>query len=408
MNCFITQDFTRGFRNEFNEVAENQRLGVKNDSIGNHYPIGFDNFGFQNDSIALNIEHLWEEHQPYLVLAHVFLTIFLVLSNSAVILGLIKTCREIKIPQKLFMASSLCGLFVGMFEPVLFLTDMLPSDTCMIRKIFGMVYVWILMCESEFTITLSITRLISVKWPFFEIEWKSMRKIIIAEIVFALLVPVGLFLLRQDEFLSWVLQGVLSFLCLVMMLTLASLSVYCVLSRSRDTGLRANMAASRVNYNRIWKPVIRIATIQIAYVLCNLPLAVYSFVLILSDPADHEMITSEAIIKNKIITLWLYTLMDFYNGLNACLYMAQSVEIRSYYHRLLTCGLCGMEPNQQFPAVIGNNVKSTATASSSGKSKHESVSGKTINVPLEAEASPKAENVENSNVEEPPSDVNEV
>ena len=364
MKCTVLGSNILNYFNTHVRQHGNHSNGFDNSSIGSdNSSIGIDNYrSSRNDSIPLNIEHLWEDHYNYLLIANIFLAFFLIVPNSAVILGLVKTSRNgVKIPQKIFILSSSCCCLIGIsyFVPVFI-------DSCTLEYILEMAYSWILMCESEFMLTLSVTRLISVKWPFFEIEWKTMKKIIIAEIVFALSIPVAMFFINGNDFLAWLIQGLLFLIWLVVMFCLACMSIYCVLSRSRDRGLRANVAASRQDYNRIWKPIIRLATIQTAYVLCHLPLTVFSFAHI---PAKQQTMSLEETTKNKIITLWLYTLMDFYNGLNACLYMAQSVEIRSYYLRLLTCGLRGVGTNQQHPAVIGSSVRSTATVSSSVRSR---------------------------------------
>ena len=211
----------------------------------------------------------------------------------------------------------------------------------------------VLLAELQFMVTLSITRLISVKKPFFEIEWDTIKKFIIAEIAIAILTPIALTLfVNTDAFIAWIVQSVISFLWLLIMLVLATLTVFSVLNRSK-LGLRADTASSRLDYNRIWKPIIRIATIQIAYVLCHLPMTAFSVVLILTTQAGYQTVSSEEIVRNEIITIWMYVLMEFYYGLNACLYMAQCVEIRRYFCHSLTCGKLEVEPkNLPRPVVI--------------------------------------------------------
>ena len=287
-----------------------------------------------NDSAQLAIGSVLEEQFQYLLVSHVLLSLFLILSNSLVIAGLIKTSNEIKIPQKLFIMSSICGLLIGMIIPSFFFAYLFaPDDSCLVENILEMIYGMVLICEAEFMVTLSITRLISVKWPFFEIEWKTIKIIIIAEMTFALCIPVVFSFLSEDELLAWIIQVVISLLLIFLILILGFASVYCLLTRP-NSGLRAN-AASRLDYNRIWKPIIRIATIQTTYVLCHLPMTVFSVILILTAPAGYQSISSEEIVRNEIITIWLYMLIEFYNGLNACLYITQCKEIRLYYFGFL-------------------------------------------------------------------------
>ena len=371
MKCaFIGLSIFHQLQNK-SRLFENSSIGIENSSLGidigiyNHRLIG-------NDSIPLNIEHVWAEHHHYLSITHIILAFFLIFSNSAVIMGLIKTKRsnEIKIPQKLFILSAVCGLLSGVSLPLAFFAPMFIVDVCMFEGILEMMYGIVLMCEAQFMITLSITRLISVKRPFFEIKWKNVRLVIIGEIALSVLIGVSMVFFSGNEFFMWVLQGVFSFLWLILMLVLALISVFIVLTRS-NRSLSGNMKASnRLDYNRRWKPIIRIATIQIAYILCNLPLTVSSLTFILTTPSGLQEMSLEEITRHEIITIWMYALVDFNHGLNACLYMAQCNGIRQYFYHFLTCGRRGIKSNQHTIYYAGSRsikTKASATQEQNGK-----------------------------------------
>ena len=57
-----------------------------------------------------------------------------------------------------------------------------------------------------------------------------------------------------------------------------------------------------------------------------------------------QTISPDENVSNEIITIWMYLFIEFYYGLNACSYMVQSVDIRRYYHRLLTCRVGRVQP----------------------------------------------------------------
>ena len=86
---------------------ENHLIGFDNyHSNGNYnYSKGNSSHRLKNDSVPFKVESLWENHFQYFLVGNVLIGLFLFLSNSLVILGLIKTCNEIKIPQKLFIMS---------------------------------------------------------------------------------------------------------------------------------------------------------------------------------------------------------------------------------------------------------------------------------------------------------------
>ena len=333
MRCTLS-----GFSN-FLQPFNNHSLRFHNYSNGsstNHQRLG-------NDSDSLVVKSVWEEQFAYLLVGNLFTGIFLILSNSMVINGLLKTCTEIKSPQKLFIMSSVCGLVIGIVGPCIFLEPLFAIDSCIIENILGTIYSVTMTCESEFMVTLFITRLISVKWPFFEIEWQTVRVIIITEIALAVPFPIAVLSLSVESFIGWILQGVISMLWLILMLILTFLTVYFILERPSNF-VRVNVT-SRNDYHRIWKPIIRIATIQIAYLLCHLPMVVFSVNLMLASPSTvDQTISPDENVRNEIITIWMYLFVEFYYGLNACLYMVQSVDIRRYYHRLLTCRVGRVQP----------------------------------------------------------------
>ena len=139
-----------------------------------------------NKTVFLSIKNIWDDDSLFAF--NTFDGVFLILSNIAFIYGIAKTNNEIGIPQKLFILSSLCGLMTGLisFSSTFFVRSM--DVSCLIDFITAMILDGLWLCESFFLITLSVTRFISVKWPFYDIEWQTMKRTIITMLLSILVI----------------------------------------------------------------------------------------------------------------------------------------------------------------------------------------------------------------------------
>ena len=284
-----------------------------------------------NDTFAsLTVRDVWEDNA--LLGFNIFNGLLLLLSNVAVIFGILKTCNEIKIPQKLFIMSSICGIIIGLFSLSSMLVVKLMDADCLALFIGQSLLDGVWFCESFFLITLSVTRLISVKSPFYDMEWRTVKRSIILGLLLGLAFLAVTRVFATDESLGLIITSIL--ILGIICITLAS-SIITIIGLWRRPGrsLRANQSNSASARNRTLKPIIRIVTIQIAYLLCNLPLTLYS-ILTLNQQTKHGQMTISTLKQASRNQLWLIIVSEIYNGINSCLYIAQSKEIRRFYYRL--------------------------------------------------------------------------
>ena len=236
-------------------------------------------------------------------------------------------------PQRLFILSSICGLVTGLIVIVSTFVIKSGNMSCLLvfltSFLLGGLWLW----ESCFLITLSVTRFVSVQWPFVNIEWQTIKRIIITSIILCPTIQIITSLITDDDTIYWIMTGVFIPVTLFIMLASSILTINGLLNRPRRI-LRANHNnARRDYYNRTWKPVIRIITIQIVYILCSLPITVYSVLFINND--DTGKVTTSTLEQSFRNQLWFMMVSEMYNGINACLYIAQCKEIRRFYYRLI-------------------------------------------------------------------------
>ena len=281
---------------------------------------------------------IWEKHFTSLILSHSLLSIFLITSNLVVIVGLVKTCGEMKFPHKLFLCSSICGMLTGLLIPFMLLMSLFIQGNDLFDGIVNIVYNIILYCEKEFLITTAVIRLISVKWPHYHVKKRNQKRIIVCEVVFLIfLVPPGSIFTSENDGTLWLAQGCIFLFVLLVVTILVVLCIKILLDRPSLNQLKADTSSSsKRDYNRVWKPIIRILTIQIAFIITHLPITVYSYYmtdqLLFKDSLLIQQ-TIEDSVNVEIMALWLYMLSEFYSGLNACLYMVQCKQIRQFYRQ---------------------------------------------------------------------------
>ena len=150
-----------------------------------------------------------------------------------------------------------------------------------------------------------------------------MKRILNVEIVISLLFPAVSIFLNERESHSWLTIRIILMLSLTIKVALAILSIYFLLTRPKlhlrqDNNQNTN-SARQVDYNRTWKAIVHIATIQIVYILCNLPLGVF-FIIFIDGDDKNAVPTNEQAAGTEIILFWLLRVSETYNGINACLY----------------------------------------------------------------------------------------
>ena len=301
-----------------------------------------------NSSISKSIKKIWKKQTDYMLTFSSLIGVFLIFSNLAVIFGIIKTNRELKTPQKLFILSSICGFVVGLSTPFLIYAAIFIESSCLFEAITTYIVDMLWLFESNILITNSITRLISVKWPLYDIEWRTVKRILTVEVILTLCSLGALSFFNEKSRSFWLFIGTLLLSVTIIMSILALLSIYCLLKRPRIIGANAtNQNQARMDFNRIWKPIIRIVPIQIAYILCNLPFAILCMMVKPVHPSNATQTAYQQFAETEIDLYWMVILSELYNGINACLYMAQCKEIRQFYARTIFRRNLRVHPEQQ-------------------------------------------------------------
>ena len=222
---------------------------------------------------SVSITKKWNSQRLYLKMFYFITACFILTSNFLVIWGILKTKKTLRLPQKMFLVSSCCGLVTGLTQPYYTVSIFLPR-TCLHQKISDAILTVFLNFDFMLLATIGILRFISIKSPLTRINGKLVIILLTLEFLIAsLMATFGhyVFFFSVSSALKnfqiyWLTFGTFCATCICIGSTLIVVLIFTL--RRQHKKFKDQQSVSRHG-----KAVKRICLIQLVYIITNLPIA---------------------------------------------------------------------------------------------------------------------------------------
>ena len=271
----------------------------------------------------------WNDQQIYLKTFFFITACFILTSNLLVIWGILQTKKTLRLPQKMFLISSCCGLVTCLTIPYFAVAEFLPQN-CMHETIGDAILATFQNFDFLVLTTVGIFRVISIRSPLTRINGKLVIVVLLFEfLVSSLMATYANYLFSSlssplEIFqIFWLIFGIFCATCICFGSALIVVLIFTL--RRQDKKFKDQKSASTNG-----KAVKRICLIQLIYVITNLPVAAISlhFGLYALNPLYLNL---KSLANESIFVCWLFPLSSYNCAMNALIYMYFSKGIRKYY-----------------------------------------------------------------------------
>ena len=244
--------------------------------------------------------------------------------------GILKTKKTLRLPQKMFLVSSCCGLVTGLTQPYYTVSIFLPR-TCLHQKISDAILTVFLNFDFMLLATIGILRFISIKSPLTRINGKLVIILLTLEFLIAsLMATFGhyVFFFSVSSALKnfqiyWLTFGTFCATCICIGSTLIVVLIFTL--RRQHKKFKDKKSVSRHG-----KAVKRICLIQLVYIITNLPIAGFCLYFGLHT-LNPLYLNLKSLADETILVCWLFPLSSCNCAVNALVYIYFSKDIRKYY-----------------------------------------------------------------------------
>ena len=255
----------------------------------------------------------------------VFIFVFLSLTNSIWIGGLLKTNRRLSLPQRLNLVSG----FIGILHVLLLTLDLgllfggILLDSCWKSTIFAACIFAFALVQVYVVLTGSVLRFIYLAYPMKQVKRKTVYLALFMEFVLSFglgAVFVICDFIEMKNFEKIMPQG----LAIVVVLTSI---VDAVLIAGLQVALSRATVVDKKASQRHTKAVKRLTVLNVLGIILTLPLAVVTFYY----TSQRNLDESAVLLEMLVATSWAYFVMTLYNGFIPLIHLVWNKKIRRYY-----------------------------------------------------------------------------
>ena len=299
----------------------------------------------------------WNRDTNIITPSRLTIAIFLVISNTMMMVGMCKTKnKKMSIPKKMYFSSAICGLVTGLTLPFYTLSMLRENQGCIYEHISDLILNFTAFLDYGKLMSIGVTRFISLKWPFRTlVTGKTLFSIWLFEIIAATSStalmfgfighqsdPITIFKIFSKVF------GFTSGACIILT---AILTLILWISFRMEQGFISNDGHQEIN-KRKNKAVVRLIVTASAYIICNIPLCLMCF--IVNGTSEKGYIKDPMLLSRRLLMInWFFSIVSLYSGLNSCIYMWMDKKIVLFYR---TCGR-NIINNRSFKVNTSNNLE---------------------------------------------------
>ena len=271
----------------------------------------------------------WNDQRIYLKIFISIISCFILTSNFLLIWGILRTKKTLRLPQKMFLISSCCGLVTGLTQPYYVVSEFLPQN-CLHEVIGDGILMTFLNYDFLLLATIGIFRFISIVSPLTRINGKLVIVLLLLEFLIAsLMATFGNYAFSSISSpleifqIYWFAFGSFYSICICIGSALIAILIF-TLRRQHKKFI------DQRSVSKHGKAVKRICLIQLVYIITNLPVAGFCLHYGL-DILDPLYLNLKALANETILACWLFPLSSCNCAVNALIYMYFSKDIRNYY-----------------------------------------------------------------------------
>jgi len=239
-------------------------------------------------NITSNPQHhlAWEQQQLYQRPFRICVSIFLFISNSLIIIGIVNTNKKLSIAKRLFVYSSVTGVFTSAMSPINSYISLI-SENCLNEFVSDSILIFLLTFDFCILLIIGIVRYIYLTSPLRRISRQSIKISFTIGFAIALVMGVLFLCLHTSDFpeyfyrMHWLFLGVFTQFCMLCCIVLIG-SLWYMLHKN-TTILRYNGSSQgSAQFKNHHKAVKRLILMNILYILCNFPMSVTCFTLFIT------------------------------------------------------------------------------------------------------------------------------
>ena len=290
-----------------------------------------------NETWTEHIE-IWNFESRYILAVMCLVASFLLLSNSMMIVGILKTRDgKMSIPRKLFLSTSVCGIITGLVLPIVGTSGFI-NNGCLVEYISTAILNFSMAMDFTKLISIAVVRFLLLKYPLKNIVtdrflygvWLAEAVAVIAASSINLTVQDASSMSYMETYRTMVwTYGTCSsaYLVIMIFLTWKLISSFRSWQRKVHPGFTAT---NKGNNHKQRKAVKRLVLIAFVFVCCNVPFNVLCFVIIgFSDATYSEK--PLLLSRMALLSRWVYSFNSLYCGLNSCIFMLMDKRILTLY-----------------------------------------------------------------------------
>jgi hypothetical protein len=286
-------------------------------------------------SVILKVTQKKTNQETYFIAFLSFLIVFILFTNSLMIIGIWKTNKKLTKYHKLLIYTSAVDLLIGVFAVPYFIGARLINKSSCFHTMIAITIGAVVSEDGKQTIlTLSIMRYRSLHSPFTQIHNSCILRVVIIQILISIGVSFLNFQLNYanvDNINMYTVQW-LTFSLLTIAWIVAA--VICNLLSRRTLLNKKNIQQSDQHLERHQKAVKRMLLMCLCNIICYMPTSFYQLYAGIFTLIYPNIDLSDIILITLNLDL-LYVVMLLSPALNSLVYVIWNKRILNYYQRVL-------------------------------------------------------------------------
>ena len=279
----------------------------------------------------------WTHQQSLQRPFRIIISLFLLISNSLIIIGIRKTNSTLSMPRRLFIYSSCVGICTSAISPVNSCIGLLTKH-CLNESITDSILIFLLTFDFSILLVIGIVRYMCLSVPLKKPNPRFIYTMLVIGLGISLATGVTFFYLYHGTFSSfyyrihWLSLGIFLSLCMLCCILLMAVLWYTLRYKVQS------FPENRAHLNRNRKAVKRLLLLNFLYVCFNVPMCNMCFSL-----GSLSNYPTQAELSRKLLTFSaFYSICIAYSGFNSLVYIVWDDKILAFFKKQITscCTKC--------------------------------------------------------------------
>ena len=289
---------------------------------------------FLHNTTNNNITIIQSQVVVYKTLMISCFSLFIIITNLGLIIGLKKTNMQLTLSQKLYIYLSLNDGIIGFVTlPYLFAVQFSSIDYCVLLSITRTLMMYTVNMSLGTFIVISILRNIAIRKPFYKVKTKVIYGVLVAWNCETLMISLVIFFTYHPKYTSYTLYCfswlyIASYL-LIEVLAIVTLNLWSKrILTNQVPKLDEENETDKLKRKRNQKAVGILHILTIVYTICTLPVSLYCYL-----GALLMMYNGSKFLLDTVYNLFsiIHIPVFLCSGFNALVYMLKDKKIRRYY-----------------------------------------------------------------------------